>query len=315
MKIDRLVAILVMLLRKERVQAKELAERFGVSVRTILRDVDAINLAGIPIVTYQGAGGGIGVAEGYRLDKSVLTGNEMAAVITALKGFDAALAGSSHEVLMEKLKNTLPAPQLAMLDTRLRQFVIDFSPWHDDTLEKERLAVIRQAIEAARMLAFTYLDSNGTKTDRKVEPYSLILKGNIWYVFAWCALRGSFRYFRLSRIRNLKDTGERYHPRDLPQEPIPRESEWAKPRNLVPLELKFSPQMESIVADWFGGDMQPCDDGWIMVRTAYPEENWLYSFLLSFGNELEVVSPSHIRTTLADISQKIYQRYAPEHDI
>ena len=64
MKIDRLVAILVMLLRKERVQAKELAERFDVSVRTILRDVEAINLAGIPIVTYQGSGGGIGIAEG-----------------------------------------------------------------------------------------------------------------------------------------------------------------------------------------------------------------------------------------------------------
>ena len=79
LKLDRLVSILVILLRKERVQAKELAERFGVSVRTILRDVDAINLAGIPIVTYQGVNGGIGIAEGYRLDKSVLTENEMAA--------------------------------------------------------------------------------------------------------------------------------------------------------------------------------------------------------------------------------------------
>ena len=315
MKIDRLVAILVMLMRKERVQAKELAERFDVSVRTILRDVEAINLAGIPIVTYQGAGGGIGVAEGYRLDKSVLTGNEMAAVITALKGFDAAMTGSSHEVLMEKLKNTLPAPHLAMLDTRLKQFVIDLSPWHDDTLEKQKLAVIRQAIEAARLLEFTYLDSNGAKTERKTEPYSLILKGNIWYLLAWCTLRSSFRYFRLSRIRNLKDTGERYQPREVPQEPIPKDSEWASPRSLVPLELKFSPQMESIIADWFGGDIEPCDDGWLMVRTAYPEENWLYGFLLSFGTELEVVSPPHIRSILADISRKIYEKYVFEHDI
>jgi len=308
LKIDRLVAILVMLLRKDRVQAKELAERFDVSVRTILRDVEAINLAGIPVVTYQGAGGGIGLAEGYRLDKSVLTGNDMAAIITALKGFDAALAGNGHEVLMEKLKNTLPAQQLAILDTKLRQFVIDLSPWHDDTLEKERLAVIRQAIEAACTLELSYLDSNGKRTDRNVEPYSLILKGNIWYLLAWCTLRGSFRYFRVSRIRNLKGTGERYQPRELPQQPTPDESEWSK--KLIPLELKFSPMMESIVADWFGGDMQTCDDGWILVKTAYPEENWLYGFLLSFGAELEVVSPPHIRCILAEAAQKIVQKYS-----
>lgn len=76
----------MILLRRERVQAKELAEMFGVSVRTILRDVDAINLAGIPVVTYQGVNGRIDIAEGYRLDRSVLTGDEMAAIITTLKG-------------------------------------------------------------------------------------------------------------------------------------------------------------------------------------------------------------------------------------
>jgi predicted DNA-binding transcriptional regulator YafY len=310
LKIDRLVAILVLLLRKEKVQAKELAERFDVSVRTILRDVEALNLAGIPVVTYQGSGGGIGLAEGYRLDKSVLTGDEMAAVITALKGFDAAIDGSSHEILMEKLQNALPPSQLALLDTRLRQFVIDLSPWHDDTLEKERLAVIRQAIHAACMLDLSYLDTNGKRSDRKVEPYSLILKGNIWYLFAWCTLRGGFRYFRISRIRSLKETGERYQPRELPQHPAPDESEWTK--KLIPLELKFSPQMESIVADWFGGDMQTCADGWILVKTAYPEENWLYGFLLSFGAELEVVNPPHIRCILAEIAHKIVQKYSDQ---
>ncbi len=81
LKLERLVSILVILLRKERVQAKELAEKFNVSTRIILRDVDAINPAGIPVVTCQGVNGGIGIAEGYRLDKSVLTENEMAGEI------------------------------------------------------------------------------------------------------------------------------------------------------------------------------------------------------------------------------------------
>jgi predicted DNA-binding transcriptional regulator YafY len=86
MKLDRLVSILVLLLRKEKVQAKELAELFEVSVRTIYRDIEAINLAGIPVVTYQGANGGISIAEGYRLDKSVLTEDEMSTIISTLNG-------------------------------------------------------------------------------------------------------------------------------------------------------------------------------------------------------------------------------------
>ncbi len=310
MKIDRLIAILVMLLRYERVQAKQLAEKFDVSVRTILRDAEALNLAGIPIVTFQGAGGGIGLAEGYRLDKSVLTGDEMAAVIAALRGFDAATDGSSHEVLMEKLKNTLPAPQLSMLDVKLRQLVIDLSPWYNDALSKEKLTIIRRAIEQTRVLSLSYNDSEGKKTERCVEPYSLMLKGSSWYLLAWCALREDFRYFKVSRIRSLKETGERFSPRELPPEqPVPEPLE-----NLIPLELKFSPRMENAVADWFGADTHVCDDGSILVRASYPEGNWLYGFLLSFGAELEVINPPHIRSILAEISQKIVQKYSKEYD-
>jgi len=225
------------------------------------------------------------------------------------------MTGSSHEVLMEKLKNALPAPQLAMLDARLKQLVIDLSPWHGDALVRDKLAAIRQAIEAARMLELTYADSEGQRTERRVEPYSLILKGSIWYLYAWCALRQDFRYFRISRIRSFRETGERFTMRELLHEPIPTEPEWETPRKLIPLELKFSPQMESIITEWFGGETEKCDDGRIVLRTAYPEENWLYGFLLSFGDELEVVSPPHIRSILAVISRKIFEKYAPEHDI
>ena len=129
MKLDRLVSIIVLLLRKERVQARELAEIFEVSVRTILRDIEAINLAGIPIVTYQGANGGIGIAEGYRLDKSVLTENDMSTIISALRGIDGTIPDSRYGILMEKLRNALPSSQLEALDAKVQQLIIDLSPW------------------------------------------------------------------------------------------------------------------------------------------------------------------------------------------
>ena len=110
----------MLLLRKDRVQAKELAEKFEVSTRTILRDIDAINLAGIPIVTYQGVNGGIGIAEGYRLDRSILTSDEMVSIITSLKGMARLIPESQHEILLEKLKNILNLSQLEKLESKTR---------------------------------------------------------------------------------------------------------------------------------------------------------------------------------------------------
>ncbi|HEX2945859.1 MAG TPA: YafY family protein [Clostridia bacterium] len=315
MKIDRLVAILVILLRKERVQAKELAEKFDVSVRTILRDVDAINLAGIPIVTYQGTNGGIGIAEGYRLDKSVLTGDEMAAVITTLKGIDGAITGKSHEVLMEKLKNALPSNQLELLNTKLNQFVIDLSPWRENADAKEKLALIRKAIEINREIEFVYMDSEGNTTERRVEPYTLLLKSQKWYLYAWCSIREDFRYFRISRMKALALGEKTFNPREASPGFVPEDREWEKFGSLIPLELLFSRHMENIVVEWFGEGAEKCDDGRIRVRTELPENNWLYGFLLSFGNELEVVSPPQIRITLSEIAKKIYEKYALQHDI
>ena len=131
MKLDRLVSILVLLLRKEKVQAKELAELFEVSVRTIYRDIEAINLAGIPIVTYQGVNGGIGIAEGYRLDKSVLTEDEMSTIVSTLNGIAPTMPDKTYEIITEKIRNTIPSKQLENMDSKVKQLIFDFFPWGD----------------------------------------------------------------------------------------------------------------------------------------------------------------------------------------
>lgn len=315
MKIDRLISILVMLLRKERVQAKELAEMFDVSVRTILRDVEAINLAGIPIITYQGANGGIGIAEGYRLDKSVLTGDEMAAIITTLRGVSRTIHDNKHKVLMEKLKNTLSESQLKVLDTKVNQLVIDPSPWGESESLKEILSVIRKSIEEHKIIGFTYLDSTGNRSERRVEPYSLVLKSQKWYLYAWCICRQDFRLFKLTRIKELTVLDTVYKPREVLLEQLSWDNEWQKGDNVVSLELVFEKEMENIAFEWFGEDIIRHNDGRIMVKTLLPENNWIYGFILSFGTGIEVVGPPHIRTIIADIARGIYKKYSIEHDI
>lgn len=312
MKLDRLVSILVLLLRKERIQAKELAEIFEVSVRTILRDVDAINLAGIPIVTYQGANGGIGIAEGYRLDKSVLTEDDMSTIISTLRGISGTMPDSKHEVLMEKLRNALPSSQLDSLDTKVQQFIIDLSPWGSNELFKHSVACIRRSIENSNEIEFIYIDSSGNRTNRRVEPYSLVLKGQKWYLYAWCHIRQEFRLFKLSRMRELKETAVVFQPKKVSLEKFDWEDPWNTPENMISLRLVFEKELESLVTDWFGDSIEKLEDGRLLAITMLPENNWLYGFILSFGTGVEVIDPPHIRNIIAEISKGIYEKYSLE---
>lgn len=310
MKLDRLVSILVILLRKERVQAKELAERFGVSVRTILRDVDAINLAGIPIVTYQGVNGGIGIAEGYRLDKSVLTENEMAAVITTLKGIGRSIPDKNNEILVEKFKNILSSAQMKRVDQKTNQLIIDLSPWGGNGHIKEMLGEIREAIENRKEIEFTYLDASGNRTVRVVEPYSLVLKSQNWYMYAWCHAREDFRFFKLSRIREMKITEITFTPREVSVEEHPWENEWQISDSFINLELMFEKELGGIAEEWFGGNTYTNEEGKVMASIRLPENNWLYGFILSFGSGVEVISPPYIREIVSKIAKEIVEKYS-----
>lgn len=310
MKLDRLVSIIVILLRNERVQAKVLAERFNVSVRTILRDVDAINLAGIPIVTYQGVNGGIGIAEGYRLDKSILTEDEMAAIITTLKGVGRSIPGSNNEILVEKFKNILSSAQINRVNQKTNQLIIDLSPWGDNGHVKGMIGEIRGAIENRKEIKFIYLDAAGNKTTRVVEPYSLILKAQNWYMYAWCHIREDFRFFKLSRIKEMIITDIVFVPREVSIEGYPWKNEWQKTDSFITLELVFEKELAGIAEEWFGENTFINEEGKVMVRVRLPENNWLYGYILSFGSGVEVVSPPHIRKIVGSIAKEIVEKYS-----
>jgi len=283
---------------------------FDVSVRTILRDIDAINLAGIPIITYQGVNGGISIAEGYRLDKSVLSADDLAAMISALKGVAASMTDSNLDILVEKLKIPLSSSQLQSLDLKTRQMIIDLSPWGGNEPLKEKISLLRMGIKNYRLIEFSYIDADGIRTMRQVEPYSLLLKGQSWYLYAWCQLREDFRLFKLARIKDILLTTRPYHPREVPAEQAPWEDQWQEKARLVELDLLFDKYMGNVALECFGENSIHQDDGKIMVKISLPENNWLYGYLLSFGSGMEVINPPHIRSILANITAEIYRKYS-----
>lgn len=312
MKLDRLVSILVLLLRKEKVQAKELAELFEVSVRTIYRDIEAINLAGIPVVTYQGANGGISIAEGYRLDKSVLTEDEMSTIISTLNGIATTMPDKKYEIIMEKIRNTIPPKQLESMDSKIKQLIIDFFPWGSGKLLKENVSIIKKAIEDHNLIQFSYIDFSANKTVRIVEPYSLVLKNQNWYLHAWCQKRQDFRIFKLSRVRELTVSEQKFEAKEIKNDILNFDDDWKFSGKTVNLQLLFDKEVENVVFDLFGERLEKQKDGKLLLKTEMPEGHWLYGFILSFGTAVEVIDPPHIREVLADISKNIYIKYSSE---
>ena len=200
MKIDRLIGILSILLQQDRVTAPYLAETFEVSRRTIQRDLEALCKAGIPIATTQGAGGGISVMEGYRIDRTLLTSSDMQAILAGLRSLDSVSGTNRYAQLMEKM--SAGTSSVLAGDNHI---LIDLASWYKASLA-EKIELIHSAIEQGKTIRFHYYAPRG-ESDRTVEPYYLVFQWASWYVWGWCRGKEDFRLFKLNRMTELAAGG------------------------------------------------------------------------------------------------------------
>ncbi|SHO52376.1 helix-turn-helix transcriptional regulator [Anaerocolumna xylanovorans] len=155
MQVNRLFEIIYILLSKKSITAKELAERFEVSVRTIYRDIDTLSSAGIPIYASQGKGGGISLLDDYVLDKSVLSEREQNEILYALQSLSITQAPETDKVLA-KLSSLFNKSKTSWIE-------IDFSPWGSDENRTYQFTIIKDAILSHRIIEFNYFSSSGEK--------------------------------------------------------------------------------------------------------------------------------------------------------
>ena len=302
MKISRLLGIVTLLLNREKMTAKELAENFEVSVRTILRDLEALDQAGIPVVTTQGQGGGVGLMEGFTLDRQYFSVGELASVFTALEGISSLIDDPEYQTAKEKLSNLVTPGLRDKLSEEGRILNVDMSPWSGSERHGRYLNILLEAAQAAQQVSFCYTNVKGECVERCVEPYQLLFKGSAWYMAAYCLLRNDFRMFRLSRMRDLRKIPKRFERREIPQgmlDPYSWDSDGQAGGYSPPNEqlvLRFSPKIRYRLEDFFGSEMiSEIEDGTLEVKADFPEDEWVYSFLLSFGPDVEVLRPLRIR--------------------
>lgn len=312
MRIDRMLAITIMLLHKRKVTARELADKFEVSVRTIYRDVEAINMAGIPIVSYQGGNGGIGIMDNYKIDRRLLTLEDITSILTALKGINATFETGKVDTAIDKISSLVPLDKTQQVEQNLEQIVIDFIPWGFNSRHKETLKQVQSALSTNNLIRFVYENTRYEVLERTVEPMTLVFKGYTWYLFGYCCAREDYRLFRISRIKELRIQDEKFTRKDMSYSEFTIKDEDRS--KWIPLTLKFSPVIKSRVEEYFGDYIKEVnDEGEITVQVSFPNDDWIYSTILGFGEYVEVIEPHHIKKAVLDKAKKICANY--EHDI
>ena len=173
MKVDRLVSIIMILLDKKRIGAQELADMFEVSSRTIYRDIDAINMAGIPVRSTSGVGGGFEIMQNYKVDSKVFSTADLSAILMGLSSISNMIQGNELVNDLAKVKSFIPADRAKDIELKANQISIDLSPWMVNRNIQPYLEIIKTALQESKLLSFEYADRFG-KTVRTSEPYQLI---------------------------------------------------------------------------------------------------------------------------------------------
>ena len=300
MKIDRLIGILYVLLQKDKVTAPELAERFEVSRRTINRDIEDLCKAGIPIRTSQGTGGGISIMDGYRMDLTILTSKDMQMILAGLRSLDSVSGSSYYGQLMEKIQ----AGSSSFISGR-DSILIDLSSWYRESLTP-KIETIQDAIGDRHLVRFQYFSPSGD-SERTVEPYYLVFHWSSWYLWGWCRDRKAFRLFKLNRMDSVQKTEEIFECREAPMPDLSNEKIF--PGKIRVKALFEADQKWRLVEDFGPECFVERDDGRLLFTTEHTDLESLVTWLMTFGDKVEVLEPKEAREAIARMAKRMAMLY------
>lgn len=306
MKIERLIAIIMLLMERDTVPTSELAERLEVSRRTIFRDIDSLGMAGLPVVVTRGAAGGVSLMKSYKVDKKLFTPKDIQSLIAGLRSY--------HQLLENKeIANTLTKLQSLAegndsLKQPLRHVSVDLEPNPGNRSLRSLLKEVETAMNDSRYLLFHYTDKNGKETFRKAEPYQVVFKESTWYLQAFCTDRKDYRIFKLARMNEVRLSEETFTPRDFA--PLPMDgSDWMTEER-APVIIRIDKSIKDKVIERFGAEhiLAQDGDGYIAKYPIADNEEG-YNVLLKFGAKCEILEPDSVRQNFIRYLNKILTIY------
>ena len=294
---NRLFEIIYILMQKKKITAKELADRFEVSTRTIYRDIEILSRANIPIYATKGKDGGIELLDEYVLNKTILYEEEQNEILFALQGIKK-VVGKEEKDILEKMS--------MLFNKKINNWIrIDFSTWDKDNAQEDRFDIIKNSILNKNKIEFIYYNSNGDKLKRTVEPLQIWFKDKSWYLISYCELKKDYRIFKIARIKEIKMLEEHFE-RELPKEKKEEKYDFKN----ISLKLEISKEMAYRVYDEFESEeISKNKKGDFIIKVEYPEGEWVYGFILSFGEYIKVLSPDKVKRIVKTKLEKTLKNY------
>ncbi|MDA9471313.1 helix-turn-helix transcriptional regulator [Enterococcus sp. 5H] len=304
-KIERILAIIVLLLDNEVVSATQLAQRFEVTKRTIFRDIETIELAGFPIISQPGRNGGFSLMNSFKLRTYTYNGEEKQDILNALNVKEGLFGLFDQK---STIKEKISALQVADNQQKHPQQRFSFaSPtMHRHEIEVEtklKIDRINATLKENRKLKITYVDNKGEFTHRMIHPYELMLMNGSWYIYSYCETREDFRYFKVTRIRQLETQQTTFLPSNYTEKTITREKD-------EHIHLRFKKEDLGKLYDYYTDDEIEISESYINVHISTSQQQTILAFLLMFGDSVTVISPETLKKLHIQEIKKLNHLYS-----
>lgn len=304
MKYEIMLKILFYLLSRGKTSAAALASRFEISVRTVMRYIDEISLAGIPIIADAGRSGGYYIADSYKITDGFMSEEEFDALLTAANACNEQLREKNLSSAIDKLRSVYRPNKLAS-ELKAGNFLIDFTGWNGDDNVKEVVGVLDDAIENGKVVNMGYMDKNGNTSSRLIDPHVLILKQGLWYVYAYCHTRNEFRTFKLSRILYASSTNENFVRREVDPNVL-KNANWLDKAESEFVDLKISAAALNDVEEWLGvKNVYKNSDGSYGASAKLPVDEWLIAKLTGYGGKVKIIAPEKLKREVKARAEEI----------
>lgn len=292
------------LVNNDKVTIKQLSEKLEVSRRTIYRDLENLTMAGFPIVSYPGYDGGITVAEGYKLDKCLLSLEDWENILTGLNTIKTMGDTEKIEYLIGKI-----APKNIETINQQSDIVIDLSQWYDDDTQ-DLIIGIRNAIGNKQLVSIEYI-SKISSTVRTIEPYKLVFKERDWYIYAYCLLRMDFRLFKLNRISAYEIMVDNFIPRQVAVPSFALKNELHEKDNNTQyrIVLEFALENKEFLLQALGALNFKIADNKGIIDFNTTNLDYAVNLIISLQDKIKVISPPILQERVLQTINKMKKLY------
>lgn len=305
MKFEVMLDIVFMLLARKKVTAGQIAEKHGISKRSVYRYIEEISVVA-PIYVIHGAQGGYSFTDDFRLPSAYFTDAEYKVALQALCAFKDELPCKEINSVIDKLTATCKAA--TRVDLNSSTLIIDSGPWGVTANYNNKLRVLEECVESSKAVKIFYRNASGVARERVIEPHTLVLKQGIWYVYAFCRLKGEFRIFKVGRIESEVVLDEVFERRSIDGLDDALSIFAAEDAEEVVFEV--AEEVSSEIEEWLGVECVDRSGQKIIARAALPVNRGLTSKILGYGGKVKVLAPKSLKDMLKTAAKEIAELYA-----